>query len=145
MTRWSFANAGTCPAHEELSQVQPCTNTIVGPAPADDEWMSIPSTDAADSGSANKPASIKTNSRRMEISVASDSELRVVVRRDRLDGLHGVPVLDDAAGAIEPEDVHRSVAEITGRSGRDVGVGHDEIALRDRAHDLERGGRERCP
>src|SRR5262245_28698767 len=53
MTRWSFENAGTCEAQDELSHVQPCTNTIAGPEPTDDELIFMPSSVAADAGSAN--------------------------------------------------------------------------------------------
>ena len=57
MTRWSFENAGTCPVHDELSHVQPCTKTIVGPVPTDDELIFMPSSVAADAGSASKAIS----------------------------------------------------------------------------------------
>src|SRR5262245_30127196 len=51
MTRYFFANAGTCAVHEELSHVQPCTKTSVAePVPTVDEWMARPSTDAEDNG-----------------------------------------------------------------------------------------------
>jgi hypothetical protein len=45
-------------------------------------------------------------------------------------------MLDDPARAIEPEDVHRGVAEIV-RPRRDVRMRHHEIALRDRALDVD--------
>jgi hypothetical protein len=56
------------------------------------------------------------------------SELRVVVRRVRFDGLDRVPMLNDPPRTIEPEDIHRGVAEIIGPRG-DVRVRHHEIAL----------------
>ncbi len=71
MTRYSFANAGTCAVQDELSQVQPCTNTIVGPAPTDEEWIDSPSTEAAESGAAAGTARMRAKSnRRMIFSVA---------------------------------------------------------------------------
>ena len=37
MTRYRFENAATWSAQDELSHVQPCTNTSVGPLPDDAE------------------------------------------------------------------------------------------------------------
>jgi hypothetical protein len=45
-------------------------------------------------------------------------------------------MLDDAARAIEPEDVHRRVAEVV-RARRDVRVRHHEITLGDRPFDVD--------
>src|SRR5438874_4169799 len=65
MTWYFFENAGTCASHDEESHVQPCTKmTVFLPDPADEEWMLVPSTDVASSGSVKTAAANRAETAR---------------------------------------------------------------------------------
>src|SRR3984885_8789085 len=58
MTRYSLDSSGTCAFQVVSSHVQPCTRiTVLGPFPFADEWILMPSTEAAESKAARDTAS----------------------------------------------------------------------------------------
>src|SRR5688500_13837765 len=114
MTRYFFESSGTCAAHDVESQVQPWTSTTVPlPSPVDDEWIVMPSTEAAESVDANMAMMEVASSRRLRVSFFNYADASRQAEGDEL----GAPRFPAARCG---EDVLLSLEHVGHRSACDA-------------------------